>query len=104
MSDMAEPAVEHVEIKIVGKSGQISLGKKYTGKTLRLERRADGTVVLTPVAMVPETQLWTLQEPDRARIERGFAWAVATEPRETDLDRLTVPPRKRAGRARGRRR
>ena len=104
MSDIGEPVIEHVEIKIVGKSGQISLGKKYTGKTLRLERHADGTVVLTPVAIVPETQLWTLQEPDRARIERGLAWSAATEPRETDLDTLAVPPPKRRGRTRGRRR
>ena len=35
-----------VEIKVVGKSGQISLGKRYAGKTLRLERRQDGTMVL----------------------------------------------------------
>ncbi len=31
-----------VEIKVVGKSGQISLGKSYAGKILRLERRQDG--------------------------------------------------------------
>ncbi len=104
MKDMAEPAVEHVEIKMVGKSGQISLGKKYTGKTLRLERRADGTVLLTPVAMVPETQLWTLKEPDHARIERGLAWAGATEPRETDLDTLAVSAPTPGEHARGRRR
>ena len=30
-----------VEIKVVGKSGQISLGKRYAGKTLRLERRSE---------------------------------------------------------------
>lgn len=101
---MVEPAVDRVEIKVVGKSGQISLGKKYTGKTLRLERRTDGTVVLTPVAMVPETQLWTLQGSDRSRIERGLTWAGATEPRKTDLDTLLVPPPTRGGRARGRRR
>ncbi|MEX2146604.1 MAG: hypothetical protein WED01_06275, partial [Candidatus Rokuibacteriota bacterium] len=51
-----------VEIKVVGKSGQISLGKRYAGKTLRLERRTDGTLVLTAVAVVPESQLWTLEE------------------------------------------
>ncbi|MSV30877.1 MAG: hypothetical protein EXQ52_19345 [Bryobacterales bacterium] len=77
---------ESVEIKVIGKSGQISLGKKYAGKTLRLERRTDGTVVLTPVAMVPESQLWTLEEPHRSRIYRGLAWAARTAPRETDLD------------------
>lgn len=52
---------ERVEIKVIGKSGQISLGKRYAGKTLRLERRQDGTIVLTAVAMVPESQLWTVR-------------------------------------------
>ena len=47
------------EIKTVGRSGQISLGKSYAGRLLRLERRADGEIVLTPVAVVPESQLWT---------------------------------------------
>jgi hypothetical protein len=55
---MNEPTVRETEIKVVGKSGQISLGKRYAGKTLRLERRADGSVVLTAVALVPENQHW----------------------------------------------
>src|SRR5580692_9688488 len=88
MKQTTAVVAERVEIKVVGKSGQISLGKSYAGKTLRLERRQDGTIVLTAVAMVPESQLWTLQEPHRSRIERGVAWAERTPPVETDLDRL----------------
>lgn len=95
--------IERIEIKVVGKSGQISLGKRYAGKTLRLERHPDGNVVLTPVAMVPESQLWTLQEPHRSRIERGLAWAAATPPAETDLDHLIKPRTLKARRKRGRR-
>ena len=76
------------EIKVVGKSGQISLGKRYAGKTLRLERQENGSIVLTAVAMVPEGQLWALEEPDRSRIARGLAWAAKTRPQETDLDTL----------------
>lgn len=93
-----------VEIKVVGKSGQISLGKRYAGKTLRLERRPDGTVLLTAVAMVPESQLWTIEEPHRSRIERGLAWAAANKPQETDVEDLLKSRRKRTTRARGRRR
>ena len=93
---------EQVEIKVVGKSGQISLGKSYAGKILRLERRHDGTVVLTAVAMVPESQLWTLQEPHRSRIERGVAWAAETPAAETKLDRLLEPGAARPGRKRAR--
>ena len=104
MKETGESAVEDVQIKVVGKSGQISLGKKYAGKTLRLERRQDGTVLLTAVAMVPESQLWTLGEPDRSRIERGLTWAAANQPRETTVESLIKSRTNRTGRARGRRR
>ena len=80
--------VSGAEIKVVGKSGQISLGKKYAGKTLRLLRRDDGSILLTSVAMVPESQLWTLSEPHRSRIARGLAWAAETAPQETHIDVL----------------
>ena len=104
MSEVAESPVQEVEIKVVGKSGQISLGKRYAGKMLRLERRADGTVLLTAVAMVPETQLWTLEEPHRSRIERGLTWAAANKPQETDVEDLLKGRPHQAKRARGRHR
>ena len=94
----SENAADQVEIKVVGKSGQISLGKSYAGKTLRLERRGDGTMLLTAVAVVPESQLWTIEEPHRSQIARGLTWAAGTPAKETDLDMLA----KRAGRRRGR--
>lgn len=93
-----EDASGAVEIKVVGKSGQISLGKSYAGKTLRLERRNDGTMVLTAVAVVPERQLWTLDEPHRSQIARGLTWAAATPAKDTDLATLTKRPRRRRGR------
>jgi hypothetical protein len=76
------------EIKTVGKSGQISLGKSYAGKTLQLQRRADGSIVLTAVAVIPESQLWTLEEPHRTLIARGLIWAAENPPAESDLDEL----------------
>jgi hypothetical protein len=85
---MANSAALTTEIKTVGRSGQVSLGKAYAGKTLRLQRQDDGSILLTPVAVIPESQLWTLQEPHRSAIERGLAWAAANPPAETDLDEL----------------
>jgi hypothetical protein len=76
------------ELKTVGKSGQISLGKGFAGKTLRLRRQEDGSILLTPVAVIPESQLWTLREPHRSAIEKGMAWAAENPPAETDLDEL----------------
>jgi hypothetical protein len=98
------PTTHGAEIKVVGKSGQISLGKRYAGKTLRLDRRQDGSIVLTAVAMVPESQLWTLEEPHRSRIARGLTWAAATAPAETDIDALVKRRNKASGKARARRR
>jgi hypothetical protein len=88
------------EIKVVGKSGQISLGKRYAGKTLRLERRPDGSLLLTAVAMAPESQVWTVEEPHRSRIARGLNWAAETTAKETNLDRLAA--KASTGRGRGR--
>jgi hypothetical protein len=92
-----DSTADRVELEVVGKSGQISLGKHYAGKTLPLERRSDATMLLTAVAVVPEHHLWTLQEPHRSQIARGLTWAASTEAKETNLDALT----KRTGRRRG---
>ena len=98
------PMVRGAEIKVVGRSGQISLGKSYAGKTLRVERQEDGRIVLTAVAVVPESQLWTLEERERSRIEQGLGWAAKTSPKDTDLDALIGRRPKAARVARGRRR
>ena len=94
--------VSMAEIKVVGKSGQISLGKSYAGKALRVERREDGSIVLTSVALGPESQLWTLEEPHRSRIARGLAWATESKPDETDVDALLKRRMRVGGRTRGR--
>lgn len=102
MSSSRDPTPSDFEIKIVGKSGQISLGKRFAGKVLRLDRREDGSVLLTAVAVVPESQLWTVAEPDRSAIARGLAWAASTPVRATEIASLEEKGSKpvRAGRAR----
>jgi hypothetical protein len=82
------PLVGRLEIKVVGKRGQLSLGRRYAGKILRIERRRNGSLVLTEVQTVPQSQYWTLTRPASSRISRGLAWAKQTEPAETDLDAL----------------
>ena len=98
------PTVSGAEIKVVGKSGQISLGKRYAGKTLRVERLQDGSIVLTAVVMVPEGQLWTIDEPNRSRIAQGLEWAAKTPAARTDIDALMERRPRVAGAARARRR
>lgn len=94
--------INGVEIKVVGASGQISIGKRYAGNTLRLERFDDGRIVLTRVRMVPESQVWTLEEPHRSRIQRGLEWAAETRPQATNIESLLKRRTKRVRRSRGR--
>lgn len=75
-------------LKVVGNSGQISIGKAFAGKVLRLTTQEDGSLLLTPVAIVPESQLWMTQEPHVGAIARGLAYAAQNAARETDLDAL----------------
>jgi hypothetical protein len=98
------PQVNGAEIKVVGKSGQISLGKGYAGKTLRVERHDDGSILLTAVAVVPESQLWTVEEPHLSRIARGLSWAADNAAAETQIESLVRRRRGASGRSRGRRR
>jgi hypothetical protein len=88
----------HPEIKRVGQSGQISVGRELAGKLLRLEQLDDGKLLLTPVVDVPESQLWTLSEPHKSRIERGLAWAATTTPRKTDLGSIMAKAKRRKSR------
>ena len=92
----AQP-IRQEDIKSVGKSGQISLGKRYAGKTFRVRQTPDGSLLLTAVVMVPEAQLWTLREPDRSAIVKAMTWAALTPPSETDLDDLAAKASSPAG-------
>jgi hypothetical protein len=99
------PSRQRGEIKSVGKSGQISLGKRYAGKMFSVRHQPDGSLLLTAVAMVPESQLWTLREPDRGAIVRGMTWAASAPASETDLDELSarasrLPGSKHSGQSR----
>ena len=82
-------------LKEVGASGQISLGKKYAGQLFDLQTAGDGTLMLTPVKVVPmvqETQVEynaakTSQQTTRdwakthaADIAQYNAWASQNQP------------------------
>jgi len=88
--EIMQPAV-----KRVGQSGQISVGRELAGKLLRFEQLEDGRLLLTPVVDVPESQMWTLSEPNKSRIERGLTWASKTPAKETDLSALVTKANRR---------
>ncbi len=88
-----------VDIKRVGSSGQISVGKKLAGRYFREELREDGAIVLVPVAVVPASH-WTIR--DAGKIKKALAWAAKHPARESDLEGLIARAALAGGRRRGR--
>lgn len=73
-------------LKMVGSSGQLSLGKKYAGKYFEIEQMEDGALVLRPMKVIPESEAW-LQEPEiQKKLHRAKEWMKENPPTETDLD------------------
>jgi hypothetical protein len=78
-------------LKMVGNSGQISLGKKYAGKYFEVREQEDGVIVMTPMRVIPESEAWlhTPEMPEmREKLARADAWMDAHPLTETDLDRF----------------
>ena len=61
-------------IKVIGASGQISLGKEYAGRTVLVEEREPGVWHIRTARVVPDNERWLTPEA-QASIERAVAWA-----------------------------
>jgi hypothetical protein len=75
-------------IKTVGRSGQVSLGKKYAGRTVQVEEVEEGVWTIRVGQFIPDSERW-LHEPEaKGRLDEALDWAEHTPPAETDLDEL----------------
>ena len=81
---MAQPTSS--EIKTISSSGQISLGKAFAGKIVKLEHLEDGRWMVTPVQVIPEHLAWAYTPEVTAIIENFLASNHVFV--ETDLDAL----------------
>lgn len=78
-----------MEIKTIGSSGQISLGKENAGRTVMIEEVERGVWVIKTAQVIPDNELW-LHTPDaKERLDRAFEWSARTERAETDLNKLS---------------
>jgi hypothetical protein len=85
-------------LKMVGTSGQLSLGKKYAGKYFKVEPQSDGAVLLRPMKVVPDAEAWAHEPVMREQLRRADEWARRTPPAETSLGKLVAGAVKRPGR------
>lgn len=75
-------------LKMVGNSGQISLGKKHAGKHFEVREQEDGTIVMTPMRIIPESEAWPHAPEMREKLRRAKQWCEENPPAETNLDEL----------------
>lgn len=77
-----------VEIKTIGASGQISLGKHNAGKTVMVDELEPGVWLVKTAQVIPDNELWLHTPEMKAKLDRALAWMATHEPKETDLDEL----------------
>lgn len=91
----AAPSVNtDTDIKRVGKSGQISLGKQLAGQYFREQHQEDGSIVLVPVVVISRSH-WSVRDEDKIR--KAIAWAAKNPAKESDVDGLTAKAGKKSG-------
>jgi hypothetical protein len=73
-------------LKMVGASGQLSLGKKYAGKYFELTEQEDGTIIMVPMRVIPEAEAWLHTPEMQERLTQATQWMQDHPPAETDLD------------------
>jgi hypothetical protein len=78
--------ISNGEIKTISSSGQISLGKAFAGKVVKLEHLEDGRWMVTPVQVIPEHLMWAYTPEVTARLEKHLSKNQAST--EPDLDAL----------------
>lgn len=80
--------MEVLELKTVGRSGQISLGKAAAGKHYFVENLPSGDVLLKHAMIVPANEQWLHTAAMKDRLAASDAWMAAHPPQATDLAAL----------------
>jgi hypothetical protein len=75
-------------IKSVGRSGQISLGKKYAGQTVLIDQVETGVWVIKLGRFIPENERWLHREDIQDDLKEAIQWAEENPPRKSNLKRL----------------
>ncbi len=74
------------QVKTIGQSGQLSLGKEYAGRTVIIDNPEEGVWVIKTAKVIPDNEMWLHQTKAKEKLESGLAWAESTDTAITDLD------------------
>ena len=59
-------------IKTISAGGQISLGKKYAGRTVIIESPEEGVWVVKAATVIPDNERWLHEEPAKSKLEAAI--------------------------------
>jgi len=76
------------EVKTIGSSGQISIGKQHAGRTVTVEEVDQGVWLIKAARVIPENEMWLHRPPEQEKLDRAIAWARKTPPRASSLGAL----------------
>jgi len=64
-------------IKTIDASGQITLGKEYSGKTVLVDEIEPGVWMVKVGAFIPDNERWLNEPVAKAKLDEAIAWAEA---------------------------
>ncbi len=77
-----------VQVKTIGSSGQISLGKENAGRPVTVEEIEAGVWLIKSAQVIPENEMWLHAPGVRDTLNRAIAWAENHPPKVSDLNLL----------------
>jgi cell division FtsZ-interacting protein ZapD len=75
-----------MNLKLVGKSGQISLGKNLSGVGFVVEELPGGDLLLHRAKVVPDNEAWLHTPEMKAKLAAADAWMQVNLPQTTNVD------------------
>lgn len=76
------------DVRTIGSSGQISLGKEYAGKQVLIEEIEEGVWLIKTAKVIPQSEMWMHEEPASSRIDKAIKWAEKNKPSETSAEKI----------------
>jgi hypothetical protein len=77
-----------IQTKIVGTSGQISIGKQYAGQQVIVEEIEPGEWRIQTAITIPKSQAWLHTQATQAALGDALEWASKVTAKKTSLSAL----------------
>jgi hypothetical protein len=78
-----------VQTKIVGASGQISIGKQYAGQQVIVEEIEPGEWRIQTAITIPRSQAWVHSKATQTELRAALDWTAKHAPKQTTLTSLS---------------